>query len=312
MKYRNNVKVLLISLAVFLVFSVTGGICVGVGVGTAFSNSKLGEKIGEAYDYFKPYIENFSLGHFSVNGFSVDGTKVSDSDSLSIDGVGAIEISDFVCDIDIARTNGDKLLIHFRGVISGAEVTTTSSSDADDSIIGAESSSGVIRIDMNGANGSHVLNMISGKLKIEIPSTYTGKLVISGGLGTIDIESLTLSELSISDLLGTVEVDDCTIGFLDTDSITGTVEADGAISGFKLVDTLGTIKISSEAALKKDSVIQDCSGTVNIELPRDSKLNVTKSDILGVVSVKDIGSSSGSVDLTISDISGTVKVRGDD
>ena len=156
-------------------------------------------------------------------------------------------------------------------------------------------------------------------VKIAIPADFDGKLNINCTSGSIKINGLKLEEAQVNAVSGSVKISDCEIDDLDCQTVSGSIKLEGDFGQIKAAAVSGSISLENGTALSKNSSFDSVSGSISLDLPKDSDYELHYSTTSG--SFKDAianktgkrsgvsRNGNGSVQISVSTMSGSIKVQ---
>lgn len=241
---------------------------------------------------------------------------------------GTIEIKDIPADVTITTSEDEFIHFTFDGDIRESSVVSSAANLTGINIPDIEftyndsTDKAVIRFKKLRTNAKATL-----KIKIAIPLAYDGKLSFTDIAGKIEgelplsVSDLTASDvagklilsgvtsptLTVTDVAGEIRFTDSKFGFVKTNDTAGKVAIAGSVGYFDLGNVVGKLTLESDIYIAQDCKISDVMGSVDIDLPTGSIVNIKKSDVTGIVT----GNSSKDAEhtITVTDIMGKVNIN---
>ncbi len=293
---KNLGKLAIVFTAIWLALFIVGGIFVGCGAVSEFSNGNLKDSVSELLNEVSTVSSNMNINN--VNGAAYS-TAVSDT-------VKEIEFRSFACKMVFHTSNSDKIRIEYSGKnISGGEVPVSFVFTDDKITVSAKTfSENDINIVPFSVSSVSEKNF---KCDIYLPDSFCGTLSLLNSAGEMTFKSLTLETLVVSGA-GRVKISDCTLGKLVCERAAAELDARGAISSVEISDNIGKLDIESTVPFTNPSSIETSVGEVDIELPVGSKLKVTTTNSLGEIEIDSALKSESGVEFTINNALGEVDI----
>lgn len=113
-----------------------------------------------------------------------------------------------------------------------------------------------------------------GELTITIPEGYECNIRVKDSVGNIDFDNISASEISFESVVGEIRGKNISASDISLDSVVGDIAVKGEFASFNAVDCVGEIDASTSAAIENNCRIADCMGNIELEIGKDSKVDV--------------------------------------
>ena len=284
--------------SVFLGLAIIGGIFIGFGVVREYSGGTLSESVNEFVDE----VQNYS-------GTVSDGKEISGQTVCTIDeSINEIELKNFVSEITFVPVSSSDITIEY----SGLNVT------ASDGYYSIDQENGKVTINEHGEFFAPSIEFMgidlipggtAGRVKVSIPESFKGRIVMESSAGEITFSGFTLDELVFSNAAGELNVTGCVIGKLTCRNAAAELNFKGSVSGIDISDNLGECNIKSDVPFTLPCSVSDSLGEIDVTLPAGGRLNVSTNNVLGEINIDDSVRDASGTAFSISDSLGEINIE---
>lgn len=217
----------------------------------------------------------FATGGFSVT--RITSSNIEEAKDYQIEGIKSINVRTISSEINVYRSEGEKIEIYFSGDISTnlkenapRLITEISGSDLD------------IYIEHPRAITIGIVNFMDLRLDVLVPKDYLGDLVLTSTSGALDVRGIVLEDTSLNSVSGRVIVDDLTASSIDIESTSGRISLKDISGRLSISSTSG--EVSCELKELRDHIeINTISGAVRLYIPETSSFDLDLESVSGKI-----------------------------